>query len=69
MLIIEERNYFKKGNKAVIFTPSGEELEIEFNHIYDEDLNEIECARHPREIVKIKSEKIVENSSMIRVKF
>lgn len=69
MIIIEQRNYFKKGDKAVIFTPQGQEQEIEFNTIYNEELNEIECARHPRQIIKIKTKNKYPENSMIRVKF
>lgn len=69
MTIIEQRNYFKQGDKAIIFTPQGKEEEIEFSHIYDENLNELECARHPREIIKIKTKTNYPENSMIRVKF
>ena len=69
MTIIEQRNYFKQGDKAIIFTPQGKEDEIEFSHIYDENLNELECARHPREIIKIKTKTNYPENSMIRVKF
>ena len=47
----------------------GKEEEIEFSHIYDENLNELECARHPREIIKIKTKTNYPENSMIRVKF
>ena len=69
MLIIEQRNYFKKGDEVILFTPEGEEEKIVFFHIYDENLKEIDCARHPRQIIKIKHQKKYPINSMIRVNF
>ncbi len=68
-VILEERNYFKKGDKVVIFTPEGEEHELCLDHIYDEDLNEIEAANHPKQIIKIKTDINFPKNSMMRVKF
>ena len=68
-VILEERNYFKKGDKVVIFTPEGEEYELCLDHIYDEDLNEIEAANHPKQIIKIKADISFPKNSMMRVKF
>lgn len=69
MLVLEERNYFKKGDQVVIFTPEGEEYNITLDHIYDEDLNEIEAANHPKQIIKIKFDKKLSKNSMMRVNF
>ena len=68
-LIVEERNYFKKGDSVVIFTPNGEEYELVLDHIYDEDMNEIEAANHPKQVVKIRFDKELCESSVIRVSF
>ena len=68
MLIIEQRNYFKKGDSAIIFTPFLEEYEINFSKIYNNDLEELDCARHPREIIKIPFDKALPKNSMMRVK-
>ena len=68
-IIIEERNYFKKGDKVVIFTPHGDEYEMILEHLYDEDLNEINEANHPKQVVKIKSDFDIPKNSMMRVKF
>jgi len=69
ILVLEQRNYFKKDDEAVVFTPDGKEHNIVFKNIYDEDLNEIDCARHPKQIVKIKTNNKYPKNSMIRVKF
>lgn len=69
MLVIEQRNYFKKDDEVVLFTPKGEEYELKLANIYDENLEELECARHPRQIIKIKSKHKYPENSMIRVKF
>ena len=68
-IVLEERNYFKKGDSVNIFTPSGEEYELCLDHIYDEDLNELESANHPKQIIKIKYDKNIEKNSMMYVKF
>lgn len=69
MIVIEQRNYFKKDDEIVLFTPKGEEYELKLTNIYDENLQELECARHPRQIIKIKSKHKYPENSMIRVKF
>ena len=68
-LMIEQRNYFKKGDSVVIFTPHGEEYSFTLDHIYDEDMNEIEAANHPKQIVKIRCDKDICKNSMMRVSF
>ena len=68
-LVLEERNYFKKGDNVVIFTPDGEEYNLTLDHIYDKDLNEIEAANHPKQIINIKFDKQLPKNSMMRVNF
>ena len=68
-VVLEQRNYFKKGDNVVIFTPYGDEYEICLDHIYDEDFNEVEAANHPREVIRFKCNTIFPNNSMMRVKF
>ena len=69
MLIIEQRNYFKLGDKINIFTPSGKEYIIKIESMYDENLTPLECARHPREIIRIPYDEKIEKNSMIRALF
>ena len=68
-VVLEERNYFKKGDNVVVFTPYGDECELCLSHIYDEDLNEVDAANHPKQVIKIKCDTIFPENSMMRVKF
>ena len=69
ILILEQRNYFKQGDKVTIFTPDGEECDLVVEEIYDEEMNKLTCARHPKQQIKIKSEKKFPINSMMRVNF
>lgn len=66
--IVEQRNYFKKGDIVEIFGPKHNIITIKLDKIYDEDDNEIEIVRHPRQVVKIKIEEALNVDDMIRVK-
>lgn len=66
-LIVSEKNYFKIGDTAEIFTPSGEIYSYEIKEIYDEDMNKLEVANHPEQILKLPFIKEVEKFSMIRI--
>ncbi len=65
-MIVEERNYFKKGDKVEIFGPDGNIIPYEINEIYDEENNKIEVVRHPKQIVKIKIDKKIKPNYLIR---
>ena len=69
ILLLEQRNYFKPGDKVTIFTPDGEECDLVVEEIYDEEMNKLTCARHPKQQIKIKSEKKFPINSMMRVNF
>ena len=66
-ITLVERNYFKKGDLVEIFTPTGTTYEYKIENIYDEDMNELDVARHPEEVLKIPFDKEVEEYSMIRL--
>lgn len=66
---IEQRNYFKQNDKVNIFGPNNLNMDFTIDKIYNVDMIEQECARHPKEILKIKVPVKVEKNSMIRVKF
>ena len=68
IVTISERNYFEKGTKATIFMPNGVEYDIIIDKIYDENLNELDKANHPEQILKIKCDKEILKNSMIRVR-
>ena len=65
---IEQRNYFKKGDIVEIFSPVHDIITKKIDIIYDEDGNEIEVVRHPRQIVKINSLEKLYKDDMIRIK-
>ena len=67
-IILVERNYFKPGDEIELFTPSGEIYDYVVDKIYDEDMNELEVARHPEQVLKLKFEKELPPYSMIRLK-
>ena len=67
-LIIEQRNYFKKGDIVEIFGPDNEYISLTINEIYDEENNLIEVVRHPNQIVKIPLNIRVSKHSIMRVK-
>ena len=65
---ITERNYFKVGDEVEIFTPNGDIVSFTVQKLYDENMNPIDVARHPEEILKLYVPKEVVKDSMMRVK-
>ena len=45
-----ERNYFEIGDEIELFTPKGEHIEFKLAKLYNEDMEEIDVARHPDNI-------------------
>ena len=68
-LIIEQRNYFKKGDKVMIFEPNGDDYFMKIKYVKDETGNEIDVARHPKEIIRINCEKKISKYSIMCVNF
>ena len=66
-IILVERNYFSPKDEIEIFTPSGKVYAYTVDKIYDEDMNELEVARHPEQILKLKFEEELPQYSMIRL--
>lgn len=66
--ILEERNYFEKGDEAEIFTPNGEIYSFKIDEIYDEEGNLIDVVRHPKQLVKLKFQRQIPAYSMMRKK-
>lgn len=66
---VEQRNYFKPQQTINIFGPNNIDFDIKIDKIYDEDFNELDAARHPRQILKIKVDQELEKDSILRVKF
>ncbi|MDD2435463.1 MAG: U32 family peptidase [Bacilli bacterium] len=65
---IEQRNYFKVGDEIEIFGPNMNIIDLIINNIWDENNQEIDIVRHPRQRVKIKIEDEVYPNNLIRVK-
>lgn len=70
ILTLSERNYFKIGDTVEIFTPSGNTHTFTINKMYNEQMEEIDTARHPEEIINIEVEIPfeVEEYSMMRIR-
>lgn len=68
-IILEQRNYFKKGDVINVFGPNKESFNIEVSYIKNADSNYIESARHPKEILKIPCKTEVEKNDLLRVNF
>ena len=65
---IEQRYYFKIGDKVNIFGPNGLDYDFTITEIYNEKMEKIECANHPKEILYIKVNKEIYENSMMRKK-
>lgn len=63
---IEQRNYFKPGERINIFGPNNIDFDYDIYKIYDSEFNELEKACHPKQIIKMKIEKEVVKDSMLR---
>ena len=68
IVTITERNYFEPNTEVEIFMPSGKVISFIVDKIYDEDMNEVEKACHPEEILKLKVDEFIEKDSMMRIK-
>lgn len=62
---IEQRNYFKIGDYIEIFGPNTS-TKFKINEIFDEEMNNIDIVRHPKQIVYIKVEEEVKENYMIK---
>ena len=65
---IREKNFFRPGDEVEIISPNRETFSFIVTKIYDKDMNELECARHPEEIIKFKLDCIVDKYDMMRIK-
>ena len=66
-MTVEQRNYFKIGDIVEIFGLN-KEITLEIKEMYDEDMNPLDVARHPRQIIKIPMDKKVDKWDLIRIK-
>ena len=63
---LEQRNYFKKGNKVEIFGPNTH-FEFTIKNIYDENKNPISIVRHPKQIIYLEVPKKVSVNDMMKI--
>lgn len=63
---LEQRNYFKKGDKVEIFGPD-KSFKFKIETIYDEDKNKIDIVRHPKQIVYLKVPEKVSANDMMKI--
>ncbi|WP_416827395.1 peptidase U32 family protein [Ectobacillus polymachus] len=63
---IQQRNHFKPNQEVEFFGPEIENFTQKIETIWDEEGNELDAARHPLEIVKIKVNKPVYPYDMMR---
>ena len=68
IVTITQRNYFKPGDKVEMFGPNIETFSFTMGEISDEEGNQLEVARHPKEIIKFKLDKKVYKDDIMRVK-
>ncbi|MEQ6389428.1 U32 family peptidase [Bacillaceae bacterium S4-13-58] len=66
MATIQQRNHFKPGDKIEFFGPELSGFSQTVGTIWDEDGNELDAARHPLQIVKIKVDQPVFPYNMMR---
>jgi putative protease len=66
LAIIQQRNHFKKGQEIEFFGPRGTHFKQTVEAIWDEAGNELDAARHPLQIVKIKVQHPVSKWDMMR---
>lgn len=53
LAVIEQRNYFKVGDKIEFFSPFHDNIVISVTKIINENNEEVEVANHPMEILQI----------------
>lgn len=64
--VVEQRNYFEVNDVLEVYMPSGIIKPFKVTMLKDEDENDLEVARHPQQILKMKIPFTVEVGSMIR---
>lgn len=65
---IEQRNYFKLGDEVEFFGPNLETFTYKVEEIIDEDGNNIDIVRHPKQVVKMRVDIKLYPNDMMRIK-
>lgn len=65
--LIEQRNFFKIGDKVTVFGPETMDTDFIVTEILDENNNPVDAARHPQEKLKIKVSFEVKKFDILKV--
>ena len=68
MVLLEQRNYFKKGDIVEFFGPETETFTYTVHTILNDKDEEIEVANHPNMLVKLPVDKPLHKWDMMRIK-
>ena len=68
MAIVEQRGNFGPGDSLEFLLPEGQRIAADIKHIYDEELSEIDRARHPQQEVFIPFQQEIPAGSILRKK-
>ena len=63
-----QKNFFKSGDEVEIISPNRDTFNFIVPDLYNKDLELLECARHPEEVIKFKLDKKVSKYDMMRIK-
>ena len=64
--IVEQRNYFMPNSTIEVFTPNNT-FNIDIKEIYDLEDNELDAARHPKQMIKFKCDKELKPFDLLRL--
>ncbi len=65
---IEVRNYFELGYDVEFFGPNHETFTYHINKIYDDNSEELTVCNHPKSIIKLPVDFVLEKNDMMRLK-
>ena len=63
---LEQRNYFTKDDTLERMSPNTSVLKFNIDNIYDKDMNVLDAARHPLQIIKIETDVKLKKYDFIR---
>lgn len=66
--LIQQRNHFKPGQEIEFFGPEGTQFKQKVGVIWNEEGQELDAARHPLQVIKLKTELPVKKWDMMRKK-
>ena len=68
LVTLTQRNYFQPGDEVELFGPNIQAFSFKVPKIYNEEMKEVEVARHPQEIIKFYLDKEVYPNDIMRIK-